>query len=192
MRARSLPDRALPIGKDVRTNKPASIGLKRLSEHIDVMGPTGVGKTQSVMLPLFEGLARMRDVSVIAVTCKGGFSTMCADFAIGHGLTNSLVVFRPGDTSLGFNPLRRNGWPAERHAKMARTAVLASRGEHSLDQMPQLSRLLFYASPLPWNGIFRSSKPHACCVPVNRLYAVTCCALCKANFSGILSNGSTT
>ena len=143
MRALGLPDRALPIGKDIRTNKPVSIGLKRLSEHVDVMGPTGVGKTQGVLLPLFQELARMRDVSVIAVTCKGGFASMCADFAIGHGLTDRLVVFNPGQTLLGFNPLRKNGWPAERHAKMARTAVLAARGEHSLDQMPQLSRLLF-------------------------------------------------
>jgi hypothetical protein len=141
---RNVPNRVLPIGTDVETGEAVSISLARLSEHVDVLGPTGVGKSQSVMLPLFEQLARIPDISVVAMTCKGSFAAMCADFAIGHGLTDKLVVFNPGQTPLvGFNPLRRNGWPAERHAKIARTAVLASRGEHSLDAMPQLARLLF-------------------------------------------------
>lgn len=138
-----VPNRPLAIGTNVETGEPVRIGLHRLAEHMLVTGPTGCGKTQGAMLKLWEQLAPMPDVSVIAMTTKGDFCEKCADFAIGHGLANSFIAFKPGHIPLGFNPLKRNGWPAERHAKLARTAVLASHGEHSVDEMPQLSRLLF-------------------------------------------------
>ena len=141
---RALPKRALHIGRDIQSGEPINLSLARLSEHVDVVGPTGCGKTRSIMLKAFQELAPMTDVSVIAVTCKGDYATMCSDWAIAHGLTDKLVMFKPGAGPLvGFNPLKRNGWPPERHAKMARTAVLAARGEHSLDETPQLARLLF-------------------------------------------------
>ncbi len=138
-------NRPLPLGVDVATGETVNLGLDRLSEHLVCLGPTGCGKTQSIMLPLFERLGPLA-ISVIAMTCKGDYADMCTDSAIAHGLGDKLVRFKPGHAPfVGFNPLKKNGWPAERHAKMARTAVLASRGEHSLDQMPQLSRLLFLA-----------------------------------------------
>jgi len=139
-----LQKRIVPLGTDVVSGGSVGLSFGRLTEHVDVIGPTGCGKTQSVMLPLFQRLAVMPDVSVVAMTCKGSFATMCADFAISHGLTSKLAVFNPGDAQpAGFNPMRKNGWPAERHAKIARTAVLAARGQHSLDEMPQLGRLMY-------------------------------------------------
>src|SRR6266566_8561638 len=134
---RKIPNRPIPLGVDLATGEPVNLGLARLSEHMVCSGPTGVGKSQGVMFPLFQKIAPMPDVSVIAMTCKGDYCDMCADWAIAHGLTKQLIRFKPGHAPfVGFNPLRKNGWPAERHAKIARTAVLASRGEHSLDEMP--------------------------------------------------------
>jgi len=140
---RKIPKRPLPLGVDIESGEPINLGLDRLCQNVAVSGPIGAGKTQSIMLPLFQKLAVMPDVCVIAMTCKGDFGDMCEDWAIAHGLTKNLVRFKPGHRRLGFNPLRKNGWPPERHAKMARSAFLASRGEHSLDQMPQLARLIF-------------------------------------------------
>lgn len=142
-RIQQIPNRPLAIGTDVETGEPICIGLHRLAEHLSITGPTGCGKTRGLMLKLWEQLAPMPDISVIAKTTKGDFCENCADFTIGSGLTKNFIKFKPGYESIGFNPLKKNGWPAERRAKMARSGILASHGEHSLDQMPQLSRLLF-------------------------------------------------
>src|SRR5437879_4326630 len=92
--------KSIPLGVDVDTNDRISLSLARLSEHMDVIGPTGVGKTRGAMLPLFQELAAMPDVSVIAMTCKGNFCTMCSDWAIAHGLSKELIVFKPGQMPL--------------------------------------------------------------------------------------------
>lgn len=138
-----IPKRPLSLGVDMETGEPINLALDRLCENLAVFGPIGAGKTQTIMLPLFQELAWIPDVSVISMTCKGDYADKCEDWAIAHGLTKNLIRFKPGHRPIGLNPLKKNGWPAERAAKMARTAFSASRGEHSFDQMPQLARLLF-------------------------------------------------
>ena len=138
-----IPKRPLPLGVDIESGEPINLALDRLCQNIAVSGPISAGKTQTIMLPLFQELAWIPGVSVIAMTCKGDYGDKCEDWAIANGLAKDLIRFKPGHRPIGFNPLKKNGWPAERHAKMARTAFQASRGEHSLDQMPQLARLLF-------------------------------------------------
>lgn len=141
---RRFKNYTVPLGTDVETGERALLGVERIFEHIDIVGPTGVGKTRSTILPWFMGLCRVPDASVILLSPKGDLCPGARDAVIGEGHGNRLNYFDPQQKPLvGFNPLKANGWPVARHAKMVRAAVAASRGQHSFDETPQLQRLLY-------------------------------------------------
>ncbi len=135
---------ALPVGVDTATGERLALSLAWLATHLQVIGPTGTGKSR-LLFHLFQLLSKDLTGTIVLLDPKGSLYRMCRDWAILHGLTKRLVLFDPGDPDLviGYNSLRPNGLSWATHAKAAREGILASRAQSSLDETPQLARFLF-------------------------------------------------
>jgi len=136
----------LLLGSDIDTGESVRILRELLATHFHVMGPPGTGKTR-LLLWLFRALSADPGATVVLFNVKGALGRMARDWAIADRLTDRLVMFDPGESAaiIGYNPLSPNGLSVTTHAKAAREAFLAGWGQSSLDQTPQLARLLFLA-----------------------------------------------
>jgi hypothetical protein len=138
--------RPLLLGNDLETGETVRIRRELLSTHFHVMGPPGTGKTR-LLLRLFRSLCADPDASVVLFNVKGELGRMARDWAIADRHTKRLVILDPAESErvIGYNPLRPNGLSVATHAKAVREAIRAGWGQASLDQTPQLARLLFLA-----------------------------------------------
>lgn len=132
------------IGKDTETGEDLFLDLEWFETHLHVIGPPDAGKTR-FLLSVFEHLARNPRATIILVNPKGALARMARDWAIGHGKTQRLVWFDPGDPQavIGYNPLAPSGGSVAAQAKAVREAVRSAWGQSSFDQTPQLARLLY-------------------------------------------------
>jgi hypothetical protein len=133
----------LCLGVDLTTKHPVHLSSEWLGSHVDVSGPTGVGKSR-LLLSLFRQLCEIPDATVIVFSPKGDLVPMAHDAAIAAGFSKRVVLFDPGDPEyvLGYNPLRPNGLPIATHARAVRESIRSAWGSGSFDATPQLARLL--------------------------------------------------
>src|SRR5712691_9569091 len=76
----------LYVGTDFETNEPVYVGPKHLGTHLEILGPTGSGKSRW-LLWLFELLCSTGRPIILA-DFKGGLYQMAKAFALANGYTN--------------------------------------------------------------------------------------------------------
>lgn len=143
MKGRPSNHSRIRLGADAATGQSTYLDLDRLATHLHLIGSTGSGKTR-LLLWLFQRLSRLPHACLVLVNPKADLAVMARNWTIAHGLTKRLVWFAPADPEVvvGFNPLYPNALPPMRHAKSVREAIVSAWGQASLDQTPQLARLL--------------------------------------------------
>ncbi len=134
------------LGENVLTQRGVLLSTDWFESHVEVIGPTGFGKTRLVLW-MFRQLLEIPDAAIIVLSPKGDCVPMARDFAIAAGYTDRLLVFDPGDPEyvMGYNPLKPSQVPVHEHAKSVREALLSAWGQTKIDQTPQLARYLYLA-----------------------------------------------
>jgi hypothetical protein len=145
-RAYLVSHRGIHVGTDTTTGQGQYLKPRRLTQHMHVIGPPGVGKTR-FQLNLFEQLQFVPEATVILFNPKGELGNMARDWTIANGLASRLALFDPGDINsrVGFDPLKPNGLPKSRQVKAVREAIRAAFGQSSFDNTLQFARISHWA-----------------------------------------------
>ena len=136
-----IPTRGLYLGT-FPDGQAVYLNEKHLRTHIDLIGPTGQGKSR-MLLWLFQLLCSTKR-SIVLIDPKGGLYRMARDWAMTNGYQKRLVLFDlSGSTIIGYNPLRENGLRIDQHAQWVRDGVRSAWGASTFDSTPLLARMLY-------------------------------------------------
>jgi hypothetical protein len=122
--------------------QPVYLSHRHLRTHLQLIGPTGTGKSK--LLLWIYSLLCYTNRPLVVIDPKGSLYIMCRDWALTNGFQKRLVLFDLSGTVLpGYNPLRESSLRLDLQAQWIREAVKSAWGQSTFDQTPQLARMLY-------------------------------------------------